>query len=211
MKNNKLIDNRGFVIVETIIVAVFIIGICTFLFGNFIPLIGDYERINMYDDLSSKYKTHEIRKMILREIDNNSNNKKIFTDYISDSSKYHIYSSYETKSGNNTIVKHQLCDKLVTGSNKNYCNKLLGGRTITPEETPQPMIDVKEIVVLPFKLTDVKSEIKNDNSASRTLKEYIDYLPSYGKYDNKYDNYYRIIVVFNDGHIANIEVNYEEL
>mgnify|MGYP006955121113 CR=1 FL=1 len=41
----KKIDNKGFVIVETIIVAVFIIGICTFLFANFIPLIGEYERV----------------------------------------------------------------------------------------------------------------------------------------------------------------------
>ena len=77
MKNINKVDNKGFVIVETIIVAVFIIGICTFLFANFLPLIGDYERISNYDDLDSKYKTHEIRKMILREISNDGNKKSV--------------------------------------------------------------------------------------------------------------------------------------
>lgn len=186
MKNNKLIDNRGFVIVETIIVAVFVIGICTFLFANFIPLIGDYERINKYDDLDSKYKTHEIRKMILREISATEDKKSIFTGYISSNSGYHIYSVAD------------LCSKL---DNPNYCNKLLG----------EQFIDVKEIVVTPFKLYNVKTAIKNNNNASRALKEYINYLPKYDKYDGTYDSYYRIIVVFNNGHMANIEVNYDAL
>ena len=203
MKKNKLIDNRGFVIVETIIVAVFIIGICTFLFANFIPLIGDYERISKYDDLSSKYKTHEIRKMILREIEKDSSNKSVFTNYISAGEGYHIYSRLQTNNGDNTIISHELCNQI---TNKNYCNKLLGGRTITHEETPQPMIDVKEIVVTPFKLNNVKSKIKEDSNASRVLKEYINYLPTYSKDDNPNNSNYRIIVVFNDGHMANMEV-----
>ena len=184
MKNINKVDNRGFVIVETIIVAVFIIGICTFLFANFLPLIGDYERISNYDDLDSKYKTHEIRKMILREISNDGNKKSVLTDSVNNNSKYHIY--------NNT----DFCDKF---TNVKYCNKLLG----------EHFIDVKEIVVTPFKLTTVKQHIKNDDNASRKLKEYINYLPSYSKYASKYDGYYRIIVVFDNGHIANIEVNYE--
>lgn len=186
MKNNKLIDNRGFVIVETIIVAVFIMGICTFLFTNFIPLFSDYERISNYDDLDSKYKTNEIRKMILREIDNDNSKKSIFTNYISSNSGYHIYNNIE------------LCSQL---NNDNYCNKLLG----------KDFIDVKEIVVAPFKLTSLKQEIKNGTNASRELKEYINYLPKYNKYDSTYDSYYRIIVVFNNGHMANIEVNYDAL
>lgn len=186
MKNIKLIDNKGFVIVETIIVAVFIIGICTFLFANFVPLIGDYERISYYDDLSSKYKTHEIRKMILGEINKNSTKKSIFTNYISNNSGYHIYSG------------SQLCS---TMSSPNYCNKLLG----------KQFMDVKEIVVTPFKLSNVKTAIKNDTKANRALKEYIEYLPNYNKYSSKYDSYYRLIVVFNNGFIANIEVNYDAL
>ena len=60
----KQIDNQGFLMVETIIVAVFVIGICTFLFTNFLPLIADYERVSDYDNVDTKYKAHEIRKML---------------------------------------------------------------------------------------------------------------------------------------------------
>ena len=82
MKKINKIDSRGFVIVETIVVAVFIIGICTFLFANFLPLIGDYERVSDYDGLDSKYKTHEIRKMLLREIANDNSKKAIFSSHL---------------------------------------------------------------------------------------------------------------------------------
>jgi len=198
MKKNKQFDNRGFVIVETIIVAVFIIGICTFLFANFLPLIGDYERISNYDDLDSKYKTHEIKKMILREVTDSNSNKSIFTNYINNNSGYHIYGSYDVTSGDKTVTKYELCDNL---NSVNYCNKLLG--TL--------FIDVKEIIVASFKLVNLKNEIKDDSKASRALKEYIDYLPKYNKYPSSYDNYYRLIVVFNNGKMANIEVKYETI
>lgn len=198
MKNMKQIDSKGFVIVETIIVAVFIVGICTFLFANFLPLIGEYEKVSNYDNLDSKYKTHEIRKMILREIDSNYSKKSVFTNYISDNSGYNIYKTYKVTENDLEITKYELCDSL---KNINYCNALLG----------ETFTDVKEIVVTPFKLSALKREIEDDNDASRALKEYIEYLPSYSKYSSNYDNYYRIIVVFNNGNIANIEVNYETL
>ncbi len=196
MKKINKIDSRGFVIVETIVVAVFIIGICTFLFANFLPLIGDYERVSNYDDLDSKYKTHEIRKMILREIANDNSKKTIFSSRLSSSSFYYSYSSYNVNNGEEIIKKYEICDEL---NNPNYCNKLLG----------ESFLNVKEIIVTPFKLSSSKQEIKNDTNVSRAVKEYIEYLPSYSKYSSKYDSYYRIIVVFNNGNIANIEVNYE--
>lgn len=198
MKKLNKIDNHGFVIVETIIVAVFVVGICTFLFANFLPLIGEYEKISNYDDLDSKYKTHEIRKMILREIDNDYSKRKIFTSYIEDNSGYHLYKNYKQTINDEEIIKYELCDNL---KNVNYCNKLLGDK----------FTNAKEILVTSYKLSNIKREIKEDTNISREIKEYINYLPSYSKLSNTYDKYYRIIVVFNNGNIANIEVNYETL
>lgn len=188
----KKIDTRGFVMVETIIVAVFIIGICTFLFANFLPLIGEYEKVENYDTLQSKYKVHEIRKMLLRALDNNSEVEKIFTDISADTG-YIKYSNYTT--GENTI-QNGLCD--VGGIPKNYCNKLFS----------EYYLNVKDVIITSFKTSKIKSTIKNEKN-NRALKEYIDYLPSYSKYSSRYDDYYRLIVVFNDGVIANIEVHYE--
>jgi len=190
----KNINNHGFVMVETIIVAVFVMGICTFLFANFLPLIGDYERVSTYDSVNAKYKVHEIRKMILRDIDNNVNLKSLFSDLPVDKG-YNIYSAEQKQIDGDVIMTHQLCGQL---DSVNYCNKLLG----------KNYLNVKDIIITNFKLNKIKSTIKSLDD-NRALKEYIDYLPSYSKYGSKYNNYYRLIVSFNDGSIANIEVQYE--
>lgn len=188
----KKIDNKGFVIVETIIVAVFIIGICTFLFANFIPLIGEYERVEKYDTLEKKYKTNEIRKMILMELDNS--NEEIFTS--TSSSVYKIYSTVKTKEGEKEVTTNEICGYL---KSVNYCNTLLG----------EDFMNVKSVVVTPFKLSDFKSLAKSSNKFTKAEKQYIDYLPSYKKYSSRYDSYYRILVFYNDGEFSNIEVHYE--
>ena len=180
--------------VETIIVAVFVIGICTFLFANFLPLIGDYERVSQYDTLESKYKNHEIRKMILRDLNSNNDLEVLFTD-ISGTTVYNKYSNYEATLSDRIIIKNSLCDVL---DSRNYCNKLLG----------KDHLDVKEIYITKFKLTDMKNSVKSLDG-QRALKEYIDYLPSYSKYSSRYNNYYRLIVIYNDGTMSNIEVHYE--
>lgn len=188
----KKIDTQGFIMVETIVVAVFVIGICTFLFANFLPLMGDYERISDYDTLSSKYKVHEIRKMLLRELNVNKELEVLFTN-IPDDKGYEIYNKNENST-------HALCEKLTS---INYCNKLLS----------EDYLNVKSVIITKFKLNKLKDSINYNDVAkkelNRTLKEYIEYLPSYSKYSSKYNDYYRLIVLFNDGKIANIEVHYE--
>lgn len=181
--------------VETIIVAVFIIGICTFLFSNFLPLIADYERVSNYDTVGAKYKTNEIRKMILREIDKNNDTVSLFTE-ISSSNGYKRYRRYSTTDNANTVSKNYLCDRLVNSTK--YCNKLLS----------EDYLDVKEVIVTNFKLGKVKQSISKI-SGDRALKEYVEYLPSYAKYSSRYDSYYRIIVIFSNGEMSNIEVHYE--
>ena len=51
MKLNK----KGFVLAETLVVAVFMATIFTIIYVNFYPLIGEYEKREFYDDLDSKY------------------------------------------------------------------------------------------------------------------------------------------------------------
>lgn len=180
--------------VETIIVAVFIIGICTFLFANFLPLIADYERVSDYDSIESKYKAHEIRKMILRDLNNNNDLETLFTS-ISSEMGYNRYSNYTTEVDGEAVIKNSLCDNLTS---TNYCNKLFS----------EYYLNVKDVFITSFKLGKIKSTIKNV-TGERALKEYIDYLPSYSKYSSRYDDYYRLIIVFNNGEMANIEVHYE--
>lgn len=188
----KRLDSRGFVLVETIIVAVFVMGISTFLFANFLPLMADYERINNYDTVEGTYKAHEIRKLILREINEDSSKRSILTS----SSPYTIYKNYETSEDGVNVTKNELCDQLRA---VNYCNTLLN----------EEYLNVKEIIITSFKLGSIKAKAKDDKNINRALKEYIDYLPKYDKYSSKYNNYNRLIVVYNNGEFSNIEVRYE--
>ena len=50
-KNNQ----RGFVLVEAIVVAVFVLSLFTFLFVNVVPLVGMYERRLNYDTIDGVY------------------------------------------------------------------------------------------------------------------------------------------------------------
>ncbi len=192
MKKIKRLDDRGFVLVETIIVAVFIIGICTFVFANFLPLMADYERTNNYDQVESKYKVNEIRKMLLREIFKDNTKRGLLTEV----TNYTRYQNYEDNTTGQTVTKNSLCKEL---DDENYCNALLGSS----------FLDVKEIIITKFKLSSLKTDVKDNKNFDRSLREYIDYLPKYDKYSNKYNSYNRIIVMFNNGEFANIEVRYE--
>lgn len=60
----KKFNNKGFALVETLIVSAFVMGIFTLLFTNFYPMMGEYEKRENYDDIDSVYKTYFIKRMI---------------------------------------------------------------------------------------------------------------------------------------------------
>lgn len=60
----KKINNRGFVLAETLVVSVFIMTIFTIIYINFYPLIGEYEKREFYDDIDSKYQLYWYKRMI---------------------------------------------------------------------------------------------------------------------------------------------------
>lgn len=60
----KKINRRGFILAETLVVAVFLMVIFSMLYSNFYPLIGEYEKREAYDDVDSKYAVYWIKKLI---------------------------------------------------------------------------------------------------------------------------------------------------
>ena len=60
----KILNNKGFALVETLIVATFVMGILTLILTNFLPMIGTYEKRERYDDIDSVYNTYLIKKML---------------------------------------------------------------------------------------------------------------------------------------------------
>lgn len=63
MKKRKL-NRGGFVLVETLVVTVFVMSIFSILYNNFYPLMGEYEKREVYDEVDAKYATYWIKKMI---------------------------------------------------------------------------------------------------------------------------------------------------
>ena len=60
----KKFSNKGFVLAETIIVAVFMVTIFSALYTNYFPLMANYEKREYYDDLDSKYIAFWLKYMI---------------------------------------------------------------------------------------------------------------------------------------------------
>ena len=66
MKKKFRLNNKGFVLAETLVVAVAITLIFGIVYTNFYPLMGEYERRENYDDIDSKYGTYWIKKYIMQ-------------------------------------------------------------------------------------------------------------------------------------------------
>lgn len=60
----KKLNNKGFILAETLVVAVFLMVIFGMLYANFYPLIGEYEKRENYDDVDGKYAAYWIKRMI---------------------------------------------------------------------------------------------------------------------------------------------------
>lgn len=60
----KKINQKGFVLAETLVVAVFLMAIFTLIFTNFYPLMGEYEKRETYDDVDGKYAVYWLKRMI---------------------------------------------------------------------------------------------------------------------------------------------------
>ena len=60
----KKLNNNGFVLAETLVVTVFLMVIFSMIYSNFYPLIGEYEKREVYDDVDGKYSIYWIKKLI---------------------------------------------------------------------------------------------------------------------------------------------------
>ena len=57
-------NKKGFVLLETLIVTVFVLFIFTILYNSVVPLLGRYEELSYYDDIDTTYQLYHIKKLI---------------------------------------------------------------------------------------------------------------------------------------------------
>ena len=60
----KNISNKGFVLAETLVVAVFLMTIFSLIYKYFYPLMGEYEKREVYDSVDDKYSVYWLKRMI---------------------------------------------------------------------------------------------------------------------------------------------------
>ncbi len=173
---------KGFVLVESIVAAVFVLGLSTFLIMNIIPLVGEYEKTLNYDSVDAKYDAHLIRKMILMDDACNVESILSFGATFNNKPKYYYFEGDD------------ICNFL---SHKKFCRNLL-----SPD-----YLDVKEIIMTEYKADAIKKldDIEYDRF-SRQMQDYLKYMPTYDGINSFYQFRNRIIVTFNDGTATNIEL-----
>ncbi len=60
----KKINSSGFVLAETLVVTVFLMAIFAMIYANFLPLVGEYEKRENYDNVDGKYAVYWLKRMI---------------------------------------------------------------------------------------------------------------------------------------------------
>ena len=63
----KKLNRKGFILAETLVVTVFLMVLFGMIYTTFLPLIGEYEKREVYDDIDGKYSVYWIKRMIESE------------------------------------------------------------------------------------------------------------------------------------------------
>lgn len=169
----KKLNNKGFVMMETLVVAVFIMVIFTIMYTNYYPLIGEYERREVFDDVDGKYAAFWIKRFIQHD-------------------SFELTPSMINNINSYTYVKVS-CNNINDSYRKTMCNKLVDELEVKGGSSNP------NIYLTKYSLVDFKTKVKADNNYSTFtggLHDYLDYLPNYDKVASLNFADYRIIVEF---------------
>lgn len=175
MKKRNL-NNGGFVLVETLVVSVFVMSIFSILYNNFFPLIGEYEKREVYDEVDAKYATYWIKRMIQDpDVKFSTANINVLSTSNASAPGYFKFSCDYL---NSSAVKKKTCERIVKASQV----RMTGG---------QP-----HIYITTYNLKDFKDKIEtNSNDMSGGMHRYVANLPEY-TLGSMNGAYYRVIVEF---------------
>lgn len=154
----KILNNKGFVLVETLIVTVFVVTIFMLIYQNIIPYIGEYEKMNSYDDIDSVYAINLMKQVIISHANLN---------YIN------------TELENNTYVNISDCDNDLIYYEQNYCIAIKDTLGVTDEDY---------ILITRYDISDFREEVKeNDFFDSGRLSNFRNYIGTVSNVDFFYN------------------------
>ena len=172
MVKMKKLNSKGFVMTETLVVAVFIMGIFGIMYNNYYPLIGEYERREVFDDVDSKYGAFWIKRFIQH-------------------SSYNLSAAEKNTINNNGYVLFS-CNNINNDYRKTMCNKLLKELEVK-DYNLQP-----KVYITKYNLESFKNYVEADTNYttfSGGFSDYVNFLPNY-RVPSLNDAAYRVLIEF---------------
>ena len=186
------INSKGFVLVETLVVAGFVAAIFSVIYSNFYPIMGEYEKREAYDDIDSKYATFWFKRIIQSDSVDFTNIQNDITNNL-----YHEFNcSNDIVATDATAIK--ICKNLWSrfGVQHMYItNYKLGNRDDASDNN-----NFKGLV-----------DANNSNVFSSGLQDYVAYLPTYSKVSSLNGACYRMVVEFKNTIDDNVYYNYSTI
>lgn len=192
---NKFINNKGFVLVETLIVSVFVVSVFTFLYINVLPLIGSYEEETNYDSIDTKY----IGNLVKNNLKYNLN---------SDYNRNIIEAMEKTLNSGALYIEISDCDKKITFTDDNGTTREEPIFGVSSNETYAickelySLANIEYIYITRYNISDLKKSIVSNTDSVKDLssqtKEYIKFLPTYENIPSNSD--YRLIIALRDSY-----------
>ena len=172
MVKMKKLNSKGFVMTETLVVAVFIMGIFGIMYNNYYPLIGEYERREVFDDVDSKYGAFWIKRFIQH-------------------SSYDLSAAEKNTINSNAYVLFS-CNNINNDYRKTMCNKLLKELEVK-DHNVQP-----KVYITKYNLESFKNYVEADTNYatfSGGFSDYVNFLPNY-RVPSLNDAAYRVLIEF---------------
>ena len=172
MVKMKKLNSKGFVMTETLVVAVFIMGIFGIMYNNYYPLIGEYERREVFDDVDSKYGAFWIKRFIQHN-------------------SYDLSAAQKNTINNNGYVLFS-CSNINNDYRKTMCNKLLKELEVK-DYNVQP-----KVYITKYNLETFKNNVAADTNYatfSGGFSDYVNFLPLY-RVPSLNDAEYRVLIEF---------------
>lgn len=125
----RKLDNKGFILAETLIVSIFLLLMFTMIYSNYFPIIGEYEQRENYDDVDGKYVAYWIKKLIESEqykmiFDDATFNAELVESSIRrvNSLNTYGYMRFECKDVVDTDGQREVCKNLVNAFEISNCD-----------------------------------------------------------------------------------------
>lgn len=145
----KKSSQNGFVLAETLVVAVFLMTIFSMIYYYFYPLMGEYEKREVYDSVDDKYSVYWLKRMI------EDGSYMISSPEQIDNFNKYGYVRFECKDVTENDEKREMCKTLVNALQVEGCNRNGNGCSI--------FITRYRLGGLPEEKDNFKDTVKNNN------------------------------------------------